>query len=69
MPDNAQLYATNPGAIPNDTISAIESYSAPNSLCVLVMRATRPSKPSKIIAMKIATAALTKCPFIEETTA
>jgi hypothetical protein len=35
----------------------------------LVIRATRPSKPSKIIAINIAIAACSKCPFIEDTTA
>jgi len=38
------------GAAPKATMSAIESYCAPNSLCVLVQRATRPSMPSSTIA-------------------
>ena len=52
------------GATPNETMSDKLSYSAPNALCVLVMRATRPSNPSNTIAIKIAMAASSKCPFI-----
>ncbi|GBH07866.1 hypothetical protein KPSA1_01226 [Pseudomonas syringae pv. actinidiae] len=37
-----------------------ESYSAPNALWVLVMRATRPSSPSRTMATKIAIAANAK---------
>ena len=45
------------GANPNDTMSARLSNSLPNSLAVLVSRATRPSRPSSNIAAKIAHAA------------
>ena len=45
------------GAKPNDTMSARLSNSLPNSLAVLVSRATRPSSPSSNIAAKIAQAA------------
>ena len=44
--------------MPNDTRSDIESYSLPKSLCVLVMRAMRPSSPSSTPAMMIAIAAV-----------
>jgi hypothetical protein len=37
--------------------SASESSSTPKSLCVRVSRATRPSKPSKKMAKKMASAA------------
>ena len=52
------------GAAPNATMSAIESYCAPNSLCVLVQRATRPSMPSSTMAMKMAMQPTSKRPFI-----
>ena len=52
------------GAAPNDTMSDSESYSAPKALWVRVSRATRPSRPSSTMAMKIATAACSKSPFI-----
>jgi hypothetical protein len=39
----------------------------PNSLAVLVKRATRPSRPSSSIAAKIAQAAALKWPSIEAT--
>ena len=55
------MYSTIAGAIPKEVRSAMLSYSAPNALCVLVSRATRPSRPSSTIAMKIATAACSKC--------
>ena len=41
-----------------------ESYCSPNALCVLVMRATRPSMPSSTIAAKMAMAALSKRMFM-----
>ncbi|MNR44135.1 hypothetical protein D3C85_1628400 [compost metagenome] len=40
------------------------SNSAPNALWLCVSRATRPSMPSRIMAMKIATAACSKFWFI-----
>ena len=52
------------GAAPNATMSAIESNCAPNSLCVLVQRATRPSMPSSTMAMKMAMQPTSKRPFI-----
>ena len=55
------------GANPNDTMSARLSNSLPNSLAVLVNRATRPSRPSSSIAAKIAHAAALKLPSIEAT--
>ncbi len=57
------------GAAPNETMSARLSYSAPNSLCVRVSRATRPSRPSSTIAMNTAIAACSKWPFIAWTMA
>ena len=51
---------TRAGAAPKHTMSDKESYSAPNALCVCVSRATRPSRVSRIIATKMATAALSK---------
>ena len=45
-------------------MSAIESYCAPNSLCVLVQRATRPSMPSSTMATKMAMQPISKRPFI-----
>ena len=48
-----------PGATPNDTRSASESYSMPNWLVVLVQRADEPSSMSKINATRMATAAFT----------
>jgi hypothetical protein len=55
---------TSAGAAPNDTISDRLSYWAPNSLCVLVMRAIRPSRPSRTIAMKMAHAECSNFWFI-----
>lgn len=49
-----------PGATPKVTTSASESSCPPKSLVVRVMRATRPSSMSKIIARRIATAACWK---------
>ena len=45
-------------------MSAMLSYCAPNSLCVLVQRATRPSMPSSTIATYMAIAATSKRPLI-----
>ena len=57
-------YMTSAGAAPNDTMSARLSNSAPNALCVLVSRATRPSRLSSTAATKIAMAAWSKLRFI-----
>ena len=54
---NTHSYITSAGAAPKHTMSERLSYSAPNALCVCVMRATRPSNPSSTIATKIAIAA------------
>ena len=56
-PCSAQRYTRMPGATPNEMTSASESSSWPNMLCVLVSRATRPSKPSKKMPKKIERAA------------
>jgi hypothetical protein len=45
-------------------MSAMLSNWAPNSLCVLVQRATRPSMPSSTMATKIAIAPTSKRWFI-----
>ncbi len=55
---------TSAGAAPNETMSARLSYSAPKSLCVLVIRATRPSRLSSTIDAKIASTAESKRRFI-----
>ncbi|MNN64285.1 hypothetical protein D3C81_1797200 [compost metagenome] len=60
---------TSAGATPNDVMSESESYCSPNALCVLVMRATRPSMPSSTMAAKMAMAAESKWPFIAATMA
>jgi len=54
-----------PGASPNETRSARESYSTPNVLVVFVARAILPSRLSKTPAIRIDTAAGTNLPFIE----
>ena len=59
---SAQWYITSAGAIPKLTRSASESYCTPNSLWVLVRRATRPSIPSSTPATKIAMQAASKRP-------
>lgn len=64
MPFMAHSNITRAGATPNDTMSERESYSAPKALCVRVSRATRPSSPSRIMAMKMATAACSKRPVM-----
>jgi hypothetical protein len=45
------------------------SYSAPKSVWVLVMRAMRPSKPSRIMAAKMPSAAASKRPALAASTA
>ena len=50
-------------------MSDSESICSPNALCVLVMRATRPSRLSSTIAAKMPTAAMSKRPFIAITIA
>ena len=57
-----QWYITSAGAMPKLIRSASESYCTPNSLWVLVRRATRPSMPSSTPAMKIARHAASKRP-------
>ena len=61
---STQVYAISAGAAPKATMSAIESNCAPNSLWVLVQRATRPSMPSSTMATKIAMQPMSKRPFI-----
>jgi hypothetical protein len=50
-------------------MSARLSICSPNALCVLVMRATRPSRLSSTAAAKIAMQAVSKRPFIAITMA
>ncbi len=57
------------GATPNETMSERLSYSLPNALSVCVQRATRPSKPSKIMATNTATPAWSNFKSIAATTA
>ncbi len=61
---SVNLYITRAGATPNAVMSAMESNCTPNSLCVCVRRATRPSMPSKIIDRKIIAAEMPKFPSI-----
>jgi hypothetical protein len=56
------------GAAPNDTMSDSESICSPNALCVFVMRATRPSRLSRIIAANTPSAARSKRAFMAITT-
>ena len=63
-PRSDHSYMISAGAAPNDTMSDRLSYCSPNALCVLVIRATRPSRLSSTIATKIAMAATSKRPFI-----
>ena len=60
---------TSAGAAPNETMSDRLSYCAPNSDCVLVRRATRPSRLSSTIAMNTAQQAWSKRWFIAITIA
>lgn len=69
MPFKDHSYTTSAGAAPNATISARLSSCAPNSLCVLVSRATRPSILSKIMEMKMATVACLNSRFRDMTMA
>ena len=57
------------GAAPNETMSERLSYCSPNALCVLVRRATLPSRLSSTIATNTAIAATSKRPFIDCTIA
>ena len=54
---SAHLYTSMAGATPKEMTSARLSSSTPNWLWVRVRRATRPSKPSKNMAKKMASAA------------
>ena len=47
------MYSSHPGAMPNDSRSASESYSNPKALAELVMRATLPSTASSPTATRI----------------
>ena len=67
MNDSDHSYITSAGARPNDARSARLSYSAPNSDCVFVIRATRPSSASRTIAIKIATDACSNLPCVAAT--
>src|SRR5438270_928607 len=55
IPASAHLYTRMAGATPNVITSASESSSTPNSLCVRVSRATRPSNAAKKVPKKMAT--------------
>ena len=57
------------GATPKETMSERLSYCTPKSLWVLVIRATRPSKPSKTMATNMAMAANSKPPLNPDKTA
>ena len=59
--ENPQRYASRAGATPKVMTSARESSSLPKSDVVLVIRAIRPSSPSKRIANPISIAELSKC--------
>ncbi len=50
------------GAMPNDTMSAIESNCTPNSVAVPVIRAMRPSSMSSTTAMPMSGAAVSNSP-------
>ena len=50
-------------------MSARLSYSLPKAVSVLVRRATRPSRPSNIMAMNTASPARSKLPSIAATIA
>ena len=64
MSRSAHSYTISAGAAPKDTMSTRLSYSAPKADCVRVSRATRPSRLSSTMAMKIATAARSYSWFI-----
>src|SRR5271154_4884404 len=53
------------GATPKDTRSASESYCSPNSEVECVIRAMRPSRPSRTPAAMISAAASSKVPRME----
>ena len=55
--DSDHVYITSAGASPKLIRSDSESYCTPNSLWVLVIRATRPSRPSSTAATNTAMAA------------
>jgi len=58
-----------PGAAPKDTMSDRLSICSPKALCVLVMRATRPSRLSSTMAQKMPMADCSNCPFMAMTMA
>src|SRR6202166_2465635 len=62
---NCQKYRIRPGATPKLTKSARLSSSAPNFDCPLIMRATRPSRPSSTAANTIAPTANSIRPSVE----
>src|SRR5471032_3226276 len=68
-PRSDHSYITSAGAAPKETMSDRLSYWAPNSDWVLVRRAMRPSRPSRIMAMKMAQAACSNFWFIAMTMA
>jgi hypothetical protein len=55
--------------MPNATMSARLSNSLPKVVSVPIRRATRPSRPSKIMATKIAMVARSKFPSMDATIA
>ena len=61
-PRENRVKATSAGARPKLTRSESESYCTPNSLCVPVSRATRPSMPSSSAATNTAMDASSKRP-------
>ena len=62
---NCQKYRISPGATPKLTKSARLSSSAPNFDWPLIMRATRPSMPSRKAANTIAPTAMSIRPSVE----
>ena len=67
-PGTPAIKASNAGASPKDIRSDKLSYCSPKSLCVLVMRATRPSSPSNKPATIMAMAAASNFPLIPDIT-
>jgi len=65
--DKLERYMRSDGATPKQSISDKLSKYSPKDVCVLVMRATLPSKPSRTIAIKMYTEACIKLPSIATT--